>query len=188
MIKEYLDIQNKYSVFNKKFLWKAIFLYSYICISQNENKARIVAIPVTYWPSDWQTETTSNVNIFNLEIFLITKSKFYNLYFEWYKGNKGNKKTLVSRDSEWIVNLCVNLWLRDKRVYRGPSPLKMDLRESRGIKETGLITGCTVTARPLNIVDMKFVSVVSISQFLTLQPMHAHFTGPKQLWEVGKSQ
>ena len=89
--------------------FSVIKLYSWGII-QNINEA----IPVTDWSSEWQTE---NVKIFNIQIICITQSKFYNLYFEWYKENK---KTLVS---EWICE-----WLRDKHVHRGASLRKTDMR------------------------------------------------------------
>ena len=47
------------------FLWKAIFWG----ISQNINKVT----PMTDGPSEWQTENTSNVNIFNIKIFFYRK-------------------------------------------------------------------------------------------------------------------
>ena len=38
-------------------------------------------IPMTDWPNECQTKNTSNMNIFNTEIFFIKEIKFYNLYF-----------------------------------------------------------------------------------------------------------
>ena len=79
----------KYSVF-----YKIICGRLYFWDIKNINKA----IPVTDWPSEWQTENTSNLNIFNIEIFFIIQSYYYNLYFGWYNENK--KRLWVS---EWLT-------------------------------------------------------------------------------------
>ena len=59
-----------------------------------------------------KTGNTSNVDIYIIEMFVITQSKLYTLYSGWYKEN--NKY-----DSKWV-----SLWLRDKHVHGGTLAIK----------------------------------------------------------------
>ena len=96
LIKDFLNAIQIFCIFN-------IFcekLYSW-GISQNINKA----IPVTDWPSEWQTENTSNVNIFNIEIFLLSKV---------------SSRTFILDDIRKTKKMSE--WLRDQHVQRGSYP------------------------------------------------------------------
>ena len=60
-------------------------------------------------------QITSNVNIFNIEIFVISQRKFYNPpEFEWWR--KATKKYF------WVSE-----WLMYTHFYKGASPLKKNL-------------------------------------------------------------
>ena len=61
----------------------------------------------TNWSSEKQIDNTSNVNIFPIEISIITQSKCYNLYIEWEKEDK-----IVS------VLICELLTEGQKRSWR----------------------------------------------------------------------
>ena len=58
----------------------------YTCLTYKFSVLYKVFIEKLYsdWLSEWQTENTSKVNIFNKKIFLL--HKINNLFFGWYKG------------------------------------------------------------------------------------------------------
>ena len=82
-----------------------------------KHDTKIILYSVTDWPSEWQTENSTKVNVFNKEIFFIKE-----ILYRYFKSYKTNKKMLVT---EWVSD-----WLMDKHVHRGTSLLNIERRET----------------------------------------------------------
>ena len=54
---------------------------------------------VTDWPSEWQTEPASKVNVINMEIFLLDKESSITVLFWMIWGKQRNASDRVS---EWL--------------------------------------------------------------------------------------
>ena len=91
-------LKSKTNVFNN-IIWKKLYSWG---ISQNINKS----IPVNDWPSEWQTENTSTVNIFNMEYFSLHKVSSITFILDDIKKTKKNvneSKYGQGNARDWLI-------------------------------------------------------------------------------------